>query len=88
MVPMRCDDGTLDEDSALQRWSKLLLEATIKLGSPYDSALRYKQQLIEAGFQDVVEVEYKWPTNGWPRDRHHKEIGMSDRRDLKQGPAN
>jgi hypothetical protein len=53
----------------------LLLEASKKLGVPLDSARQYKQQMAEAGFRDIVQVEYKWPTNGWPRDRKHKEIG-------------
>jgi len=30
----------------------------------------------EAGFVDVVETEYKWPTNRWPEDQHLKELGQ------------
>jgi hypothetical protein len=29
----------------------------------------------EAGFVDVVEVQFKWPTNKWPEDAHLKELG-------------
>jgi hypothetical protein len=30
----------------------------------------------EAGFVDVVELQFKWPTNPWPDDPHLKELGM------------
>ncbi|KAK4234771.1 Phosphoethanolamine N-methyltransferase [Achaetomium macrosporum] len=73
--PLCCDDGTLTDDTPAQRWNKLLLEATRRLGAPLDTALQYKQQLIDAGYQNVVQVEYKWPTNTWPKDKKHKEIG-------------
>lgn len=39
------------------------------------SAASYKQQLLDAGFQDVVQTEYKWPINTWAKDSKHKEIG-------------
>lgn len=25
---------------------------------------------------DVVESQFKWPTNAWPKDKKHKEIGL------------
>ncbi|GAB1318277.1 S-adenosyl-L-methionine-dependent methyltransferase [Madurella fahalii] len=73
--PLVSDDGTLAEDSALKRWSSLVLEATAKFGSPLNSALKYKEQLADAGFRDVVQIEYKWPSNPWPKDRKFKELG-------------
>lgn len=54
-----------------------MLEAADKFGAPLDSCLRYKQQLLDAGFVDVVETIYKWPTNPWPRDPKFKEMGES-----------
>ncbi|KAK4041210.1 Phosphoethanolamine N-methyltransferase [Parachaetomium inaequale] len=73
--PMACDDGTLKADSALKRWSDLLIEASVNLGATLASTVHYKQQMIDAGFQNVVQVEYKWPVNTWPKDPKHKEIG-------------
>jgi hypothetical protein len=32
--------------------------------------------LRDAGFVDVVEEHFKWPTNAWPEDEHLKELGM------------
>ncbi|KXX79869.1 Phosphoethanolamine N-methyltransferase 1 [Madurella mycetomatis] len=73
--PLVSDDGTLTEDCAQRRWSTAVLEATEKAGSPLNSALKYEQQLADAGFKDIVHVEYKWPSNTWPKDRKYKELG-------------
>lgn len=54
-----------------------MLEAADKFGAPLDSCKRYKQQLADAGFVDIVETMYKWPSNGWPRDPKFKEMGQS-----------
>ncbi|KAL2127829.1 hypothetical protein VTI74DRAFT_10109 [Chaetomium olivicolor] len=70
-----CDDGSVPEDSALSRWNALMLEAAAENGAPIDSALEYKQQLIDAGFQNVRQVEFKWPSNTWPKDKKWKEVG-------------
>ncbi|CAJ0554526.1 Ff.00g130390.m01.CDS01 [Fusarium sp. VM40] len=40
-----------------------------------DSALKYKEQLEEAGFVDINIAKRKWPTNHWPKDPKHKQIG-------------
>ncbi|KAL8362981.1 hypothetical protein RB601_008989 [Gaeumannomyces tritici] len=73
--PIYCDDGTLPKDSAIYRWSNLLAEAAAKLGSRLDSSLTYKDQLLDAGFTNVVQTTYKWPINAWPKDPKHKELG-------------
>jgi hypothetical protein len=74
-----CDDDTVPDDSALARWHRYFVDASEKLGASTNSAARYKQQLIDAGFEDVVQVGYKWPINDWPKDPKHKEIGESAR---------
>jgi hypothetical protein len=51
--------------------------ASDKLGASMASPKDYRQQLLDAGFQDVVDLEYKWPTNTWPKDARHKEMGES-----------
>jgi hypothetical protein len=53
----------------------LLLEASEKLGASLNSGRQYKQQMIDAGFEDVVQVEFKWPISSWPRDAKYKEVG-------------
>lgn len=60
-------------------WSGCVLftEALEKVGRKADCATYYKQQMIDAGFVDVIEKKYIWPSNQWPKDKHLKEIGMS-----------
>ena len=52
-----------------------MLECGRRLGRPESVAPIMKQQMEEAGFVDVVEVQFKWPTNPWPDDPHLKELG-------------
>ncbi|KAJ4315837.1 hypothetical protein N0V84_008171 [Fusarium piperis] len=75
IYPLTSDDGTLAEDSALYKWSTLLSSAFTVNGSPMDSALKYQEQLKDAGFVDVHVVKRKWPLNRWPKDQKHKQIG-------------
>ncbi|KAJ4129193.1 hypothetical protein NW768_007728 [Fusarium equiseti] len=69
------DDGTLNDSHALTKWFKLLSEAFIKLGSTAIEFDRIKAIMEEAGFVDVVDTRFKWPTNAWPRDKKYKELG-------------
>ncbi|KAF5004882.1 hypothetical protein FDECE_8664 [Fusarium decemcellulare] len=75
IYPVTSDDETVSKDSAVYKWSSLMNEAATKLGSGLDSGLRYKDQLPEAGFVNVVETTYKWPMNTWPKDKKTKELG-------------
>ncbi|KAK4164023.1 S-adenosyl-L-methionine-dependent methyltransferase [Cladorrhinum sp. PSN259] len=76
LYPMNSDDNTFPPESPLRRWSELLAEAFAATGRPMNSALKYKEQLAEAGFTDIVDFKAKWPQNGWPRDSKHKQIGL------------
>jgi len=75
MQPITSDDGTLTEDSPLYQWNLKLLEASKKAGRPMDTAAGMKQRLIDAGFVNVVENRFVLPSNSWPRDRKHKNVG-------------
>jgi len=74
-VPHRSDDGTLPLNSATYKWGALCIESAQNLGRSIDSAGLYKEQMIAAGFKNVVEVVWKWPTNRWPKDHKMKELG-------------
>jgi hypothetical protein len=75
VYPLQSDDGTLSEESSLSKWSKMLLDGFTANGRPLDSALKYKEQLTEAGFVDVNVVKRKWPLNRWPKNQKYKQIG-------------
>jgi hypothetical protein len=70
------DDGTLTEDHSLSKWTKLLYDASEKLGRPYIEPGKLKDVLAETGFIDVTETRFKWPSNGWPKDKKHKVLGL------------
>ena len=63
-----CNDGTLKDDSQLLNWAHLIAKAARRMGRPIDIASRYSQMLAEAGFEDIVVIEKKWPMNAWARD--------------------
>lgn len=73
----KCDDNTVSADSKLAEWTNLLVKAAADFGRPMDAQLN-KSRLEAAGFVNVVEVQYKWPQNRWPKDPKLKEIGMSN----------
>lgn len=47
----------------------------MNLGCPLNTAESCRSLLEDAGFEGVVEKEYKWPMNRWPQDKKLKEIG-------------
>ncbi|KAF9878690.1 putative methyltransferase domain-containing protein [Colletotrichum karsti] len=70
------DDGTLTEDTSLMKSVRLWAEALAVFGTPFEQFSRLKAVLEDVGFEDVRIRRFKWPTNGWPRDRKHKQLGM------------
>ena len=74
-IDLQSDDDTVPEDSPGRQWGKHMIEAARIFGAPADSCTRYKDQLEEAGFVDIVVKVYKWPTNSWPRHPRFKELG-------------
>ncbi|KAK0620842.1 S-adenosyl-L-methionine-dependent methyltransferase [Immersiella caudata] len=76
IAALKCDDGTLKEDSAMKRWVDMLLEGARSMGRPFDEAYKYREQLEAQGFVNVQERVFRWPQNQWPRNRKSKEIGM------------
>ncbi len=75
-LPVRCDDDTLAPDSYLSQWCGLIIEAAARQGRPVFPTTEYQQYLRDAGFEDVVEIQRKWPMNPWPRATEHKELGL------------
>jgi hypothetical protein len=74
-VIMKSDDGTLTEDNALLKWNKLLNEAAIKLGRPFEQTDAFRDIMAEVGFTSIVTTRFKWPTNRWAKDKKYKELG-------------
>lgn len=74
-VMLTSDDGTLTKDHHLLKWCTLLNEASIIVGRPCESFENLKAAMSKVGFVDVSLNRFKWPTNPWPKDKKHKEIG-------------
>ncbi len=55
--------------------SVLAIESFEKFGKSILIAPLLRQMIIDAGFEDVVEVKYKWPLSEWPVDQRLKDIG-------------
>ena len=84
-VEIEADDDTAPPNSALVKWSNLLIEAFAKFGRPCHITREYKKLMEEAGFVDVVEVVHKWPINDWPKDPKHKELGTWQYHNVMEG---
>ncbi|KAF4447222.1 hypothetical protein F53441_9209 [Fusarium austroafricanum] len=72
----KSDDDTLKEEHKLSQWAQLLYDASVKLGRPYFIPSNLKDVLTKAGFEDVTQAQFKWPSNKWPKDKKHKELGL------------
>ncbi|KAL2866082.1 class I SAM-dependent methyltransferase [Aspergillus lucknowensis] len=73
--PVRADDDTM-KGSAFEKLNENLMEGLRRIGRDGALAEKYKQLLTEAGFDNVVEMRYKWPQNQWPKDKHLKTLGQ------------
>jgi len=72
---IKCDDGTMAEDSALLKWHTLMHEAARTAGFPLDAISKVPEMMRDAGYRDVVARQVKWPINMWPKDAKYKELG-------------
>ena len=84
-IPMKADDDSWPAASPLRQLNDLILQAGPMMNRPTDVVQRYKTLMIDAGFENVTEIIYKWPSNTWPKDRKYKELGMWSLADLGEG---
>ncbi|KAI9708756.1 MAG: hypothetical protein M1820_003711 [Bogoriella megaspora] len=82
---LKCDDGTLPEDSNIKKFDSLIREASVRYGTPLEAPENFKKWFEEAGFEGVVERRFKIPTNTWPKDDDYKMVGMLERENLLSG---
>lgn len=60
-----------------------MVEGCAKLGRSANSPVHFKAQMEAAGFVNVKEKIYKWPSNWWPKDKKYKELGALNGRIFK-----
>ncbi|KXH35206.1 TAM domain methyltransferase [Colletotrichum simmondsii] len=79
------DDGTLKPEHSISRTVEMLQEASELFGRPYQDPRALKSVLMETGFTGVTMQHFKWPTNSWPKEPRHKELGVWNNENLTQG---
>lgn len=83
-VRFGCVDDSL-YGTALQKYSEMMIEGLRRFGKDVTHAPRYKSYMEAAGFVDVVERQFQWPFNTWPRGKHHKTLGLWYNQDMQEG---
>jgi hypothetical protein len=63
-------------DTDIDRWTKLVCEAGAKIGRPWTNVQYYAQWMRELGFEEVVEKDFYWPTNAWPKGNYLKKLSV------------
>ncbi|KAI1805107.1 S-adenosyl-L-methionine-dependent methyltransferase [Daldinia bambusicola] len=77
--------GEVPTESALYRWNQMMLEGVSRLGRSWSNAKNYRRYFEEAGFQDVVEKRFYWPTSPWAKGTYYKTIATYFQEDLLSG---
>lgn len=84
----KSDDGTLPPGTAYVEIAQMYFDMADRIGCSGKDPMKWKEQLIEAGFTDVVERVFKIPTNPWPKDERLKQIGAFELMHFREGIAN
>ncbi|PVH70143.1 S-adenosyl-L-methionine-dependent methyltransferase [Cadophora sp. DSE1049] len=82
---LKLENGSTIEGSALKAWSQAVLECYVDLGIDVDCEAGYQNQLVEAGFKSVVEVQERLPLNAWPNEQHEHLLGRWSRENMLMG---
>src|SRR5277367_3848770 len=84
-IMWKSDDGTVTDDHPLNEWSRISIEAAKKIGKTFENAQFTKENIVKAGFVDVVEQKYKMPVGDWSSDPKMKELGRWNALYFQQG---
>ena len=84
-APLECIDDTFGKELALYQWNENQIKAFNDIGRPITLADQYKDMMRDVGFQDIVELKFKWPINGWPKDKKAKQLGLWQQTNLLDG---
>jgi len=63
--------------TALEAWNAKVIEGAKILGKDWWCTPRYKSWFEEAGFMDVEEKVFYWPSNAWVKGEKQKELGRT-----------
>lgn len=74
VVP-KSDDGSLEPGDMWDEFAKLAIESGERFGKTFQIQETMKDLITRAGFEDVVELKYKWPIGAWSTDQKLKDLG-------------
>ncbi|KAF3763177.1 hypothetical protein M406DRAFT_340819 [Cryphonectria parasitica EP155] len=80
----QCVDNSL-AGTALEMWNNCLLEGVKRMGKSGVSCAKYKSQMIDAGFVDVVEKKFALPGNPWAKGEDQKMLGSMQMENILDG---
>ena len=78
------EDGSI-AGTGFEQVGPLTLKAAERFGRSFRVLNHMRQDMIEAGFEEIKEVRFKWPIGGWPKDQKMKEIGRYNAASWDQG---
>jgi hypothetical protein len=84
ILPMRCIDDTFN-GTVFQDWSLRIMNAAEKLGTSWNNSANYVRYFEDAGFVDVTEKHFQWPSNTWPQGQRMKILGSYWQEDMLIG---
>jgi hypothetical protein len=59
-----------------------MYKAIHAMGRDWTRVPKYKQYMIDAGFEEVVEKKYEWPLGTWAKGERMKTLGLWYREDM------
>lgn len=77
--------GDAPKDSALYKWFDIISGGAQKLGRPWNNVGHYKRWMEEIGFEDVVERNFYWPLNAWPKEKFYKDLSVYAQKNFLNG---
>ncbi|TRX88120.1 hypothetical protein FHL15_010966 [Xylaria flabelliformis] len=77
--------GEPPRQSALYRWNELLMEGLRRIGRSWSNVVNYPRYFEEAGFEDITERRFYWPTSPWAKGKYFKTVAMYFQEDMIQG---
>ncbi len=80
-----CDDGSMPDDYGWLRWSREFDSVARLADRQAGIGPEIKEWMVQAGFEEVREVVFKIPLNGWAKEVRLKHVGMLWQRNLLEG---
>ncbi|KAI0106381.1 S-adenosyl-L-methionine-dependent methyltransferase [Nemania sp. FL0031] len=77
--------GEPPRQSALYRWNELLMEGVRRIGRSWSNVVNYPRYFEEAGFENITERRFYWPTSPWAKGKYFKTVAMYFQEDMISG---